>query len=392
MKKVSILGCGNGGMALAADLKLKGVAVALWSDSTHATKLECIQQNNKEVVLHEGDQTQTAQLDLVTTDLSAVVQFGEIIYICTPMAGHVALFHQITSLVKNCPSAKILINLSGVFSGIDQFLQTEDKTIFRSLKVFDSSTFPYACRAGDSNQVFIHGRKLLLPLAPLFKRDLHALAQIEDEVKPIPFLIVNDIFELGLMGNNAVLHPATVLINVNSIAQARPFQFYREGNSEQTTALHEAIDAERLLLATKMGYSLKTNVAMLNQLYGTDYTDHADLFKNFPVYAKVKGPTTLSHRFLAEDAAYSLVPLLALANLYEIELPNIQSIVRILSTLMGVDYLSIGRNLTGLSRDTIGALLKQPDALRAPTISIFADQPCSADADVAGSSRLSCEL
>ncbi|OGV51084.1 MAG: hypothetical protein A3F46_03370 [Legionellales bacterium RIFCSPHIGHO2_12_FULL_42_9] len=239
------------------------------------------------------------------------------------------------------------------------------------LKVFDSSTFPYACRAGDNNHVFIHGRKHVLPLAPLFRRDKDVLTLIQDEIKPIPFFIVEDIFKLGLMGNNAVLHPATVLFNVNSIDKARPFQFYKEGNSQKTTLLHEAIDKERLLLAERMGYSLKTNVAMLNQLYGTNFKDHNDLFQNFSVYAQVKAPTTLKHRFLAEDAAFSLVPLLALAKLYELELPNIQSMVQIFSTVMGVNYLENGRNLSGLTVELIESLSKPTQILTAPSISVF---------------------
>lgn len=358
MKKVSILGCGNGGMALAADLKLKGTAVALWADSMHSTKLEAILKNNKEVTLREENQTQTVQLDLVTTDLSAVIKFGDIIYICAPMDIHVNLFKEIASILKNNSDIKILINLSGVFSGIDQYLNSEDKDIFQFLKVFDSSTFPYACRAGKDNNVYILGRKFILPIAPLFRKDQGMLIHIPDYVKPISFHVVENIFKLGLMGNNAVLHPATVLFNVNSIDKAHSFQFYKEGNTQKTALLHEAIDRERLLLAETMGYRLKNNIGILNQMYGTYFKNHADLFENFSVYAKVKAPATLNHRFLTEDAAFSLVPLLALARLYQVELPNIKSMVQIFSTIMEINYLENGRNLSGLTIEIIESLSK----------------------------------
>jgi opine dehydrogenase len=266
INKVSILGCGNGGMALAADLKLKGVEVALWADSNHATKLQSISQSNNKVILHEGPLTQTAQLDLVTEDLSAAVTFGSLIYVCTPMDAHVDLFQQIAALLKHSSDKKMVINLSGVFSGVDLYLKVDDKTVFRTLTVFDSSTFPYACRAGEDNQVTVYGRKRVLPLASLFSRDQHLLDHIQDKVKPIPFLAVEDVFKLGLMGNNAVLHPATALCNIQAINQAQAFKFYKEGNSQRTATLHEAVDKERLLLAETMGYTLKTNVAMLNQL------------------------------------------------------------------------------------------------------------------------------
>src|SRR3990167_8744562 len=127
--KVAILGCGNGCMALAADLKLKGAKVALWSDPAHARKFIYIKDKGK-IVLRDDNKNLTAKLDLISHDLSEVIKFGDIIYNCTPMVAHVLLFKKLTCYLNKANTIKLLINLSGVFSGLDQLLKVNDQTIF----------------------------------------------------------------------------------------------------------------------------------------------------------------------------------------------------------------------------------------------------------------------
>ena len=349
--KVAILGCGNGGMALAADLKLKGAKVALWSDPAHARKFNHI-RNKGEIILHDDNKNLSAKLDLISHDLSEVIKFGDIIYNCTPMVVHVSLFKKLTYLNK-VNAIKLLINLSGVFSGLDQFLRSKDQTIFNKIKVFDTSTFPYACRAGDSNDVSILGRKSELAIAPLFPSDHYYLDSLPECCKPIKFKVEENSFKLGLMGTNAVFHPATVLFNARLIDNGCSFLFYREGISKKTSLLHEALDNERLHLAKAMDYELSPCVEDDNKYYGTNFTNGYDFSINSAVHRTIKSPTTLNHRFVTEDIAYGLVPLTTLGKIYNVALPNIESVVHIFSTIMDINYYQYGRNLAGLTKKLI---------------------------------------
>lgn len=350
--KVTILGCGNGGMALAADLKSKGAKVALWSDPAHARKFNYI-KDKSEIVLREDNKNLIVRLDLVSNDLSEVMKFGDIIYNCTPMVAHVLLFKKLICYLNKTNTIKLLINLSGVFSGLDQFLKVNDQIIFNKIKVYDTSTFPYACRAEDSNEVSILGRKSELAIAPLFPSDSCYLNSLPECCKPIKFKTGKNLFELGLMGTNAIFHPATVLFNARLIDNGCSFLFYREGISKRTSLLHEALDNERLLLAKAMGFELSPCVEDDNKYYGTNFTNSFDFSINSIVHKKIKSPTTLNHRFVTEDIAYGLVPLSTLGTLYNVALPNIESVINIFSTIMGVNYYQHGRNLVGLTKKFI---------------------------------------
>ncbi|VVC77150.1 Opine dehydrogenase [Aquicella siphonis] len=351
--KVSILGCGHGGMALAADLKIKGAQVAIWSDPKHIQKFNKILDKNGEVVLHDGNKTTTARLDLVSHDFSEVMRFGDVIYNCTPMNAHTPLFKKLTGCMSLIKSRKLFINLSGVFSGLDQLLNVGHREIFNRFRVFDTSTFPYACRAGESNDVTILGRKSELTIAPLFPADSQYINPLPDSVKPARFNIMENSIKLGLTGTNAVFHPATVLFNARLIDNGSSFLFYREGISKRTSLLHEALDSERLRLAETMGYSLNPCVEDDNKYYGTNFINSYDFSVNSTVHKKITAPTTLNHRFVNEDIAYGLVPLLALGRLHKMSLPNIESVINIFSTIMGVNYYQSGRNLSGITREFI---------------------------------------
>ena len=350
--KVVILGCGHGGMALAAELTLKGAQVALWSHPNHASKLNKIISQN-EIIYQCQHKTHTITLDLMTTDLHEALQFGNIIYNCTPMTAHRYLFKQLYLSLEKTRAIKIFINLSGVFSSIEQFLSAHDISIFNRLKIFDTSTFPFACRAGERNDVMLLGKKSELTVAPLFSKDLFYLNMIPDHCKPIKFSHIENTFKIGLMGTNATFHSATVLFNARLIDNACSFLFYKEGISKRTSLLHEALDYERITLAKTLGYTLKSCVEDDNKYYGTHFVNSYDFSTSSIVHKNVKSPISLNHRFVTEDVAYGLVPLWALGRLYNIKLANIESVIQIFSTLMGMNYFLNGRNLMGLTKEMI---------------------------------------
>lgn len=350
--KVIILGCGNGGMALSADLKLKNAKVALWADPAHATKLNKIKDEGCIVFKEDGEQI-AVQPDLISCDLSEVMSFGNIIYNCTTMPVHVSLFNKLATCVDYLGPTKLLINLSGVFSGIDQYLNSLNRSVFKKIKVYDTSTFPYACRAGQHNDVNVLGRKSELAIAPLFPADDCYLDMIPESCKPSLFQPEVNSFKLGLLGTNAIFHSATVLFNARLIDSGNSFLFYKEGISKKTSLLHEALDGERIMLGSAMGYELNRCVEDDNKLYGTNFIDSYDFSVNSSVHHNIKAPMTLNHRFVTEDVAYGLVPLAALAKLYHIDMTNIESVINIFSTIMGIDYYQCGRNLAGLTKNII---------------------------------------
>lgn len=351
-KKVSIIGCGNGGMALAAKLKQRGYTLALWSDPAHAKKFNIIRKSGAITSISDGIKS-TTKVDFITDDLASVISFGDVIYNCTPMQAHAAIFNKIAACMHLIKERKLLVNLSGVFSGVEQYLKADHHAIFQRLKIYDTSSFPYVCRVDEQNHVLISGRKSELAIAPLYAADRQYTQLIAEQLAPVKLRLIENVFKLGLMGTNAVFHPATVLVNARLIDKGSSFLFYKEGISQKTAELHEALDSERVLLAKKMGYTVRSCVDDDNAYYGASFKNLHDFSRYSHVHSKIKAPESLDHRFVTEDIAYGLVPLSALAKLYQVPLNNIDSVITLFSTLMGADYHQQGRNLAGLTKKMV---------------------------------------
>ena len=85
IKKIAILGAGNGGCAAAADLTLRGFQVRLFSRSESTTvKLAKL----GEIELVEGGVSKKAAPFFVSPHLPPVVQGVDLIVVTTPAVGH----------------------------------------------------------------------------------------------------------------------------------------------------------------------------------------------------------------------------------------------------------------------------------------------------------------
>lgn len=237
--RVTILGCGHGGMALAADLKLKGVNVALWSDPNHAAKFNKIVAKNGQITLHDGDIINIIKIDLISHNLSEVLNYSDIIYNCTPMSAHALLFEKVALTLYKTTKTKLFINVSGAFSGAEQYIKTNNKTIFNKIKIFDTATFPYACRVNKGNSVSILGRKSEISIAPLFSSNTYYLDFLMQSMQPTHLNIVENAFKLGLMATNAVWTASEYLWVVCFLFRIMTSFLYTSMNSLLYISLHK---------------------------------------------------------------------------------------------------------------------------------------------------------
>src|SRR5262245_59046381 len=85
MRKIAILGAGNGGCAAAADLTLRGYEARLFSRS-EGTVSKLAQRGQIELI--ENGATRSAKPQLMSTDLAAVVAGAHLILVASPAVAH----------------------------------------------------------------------------------------------------------------------------------------------------------------------------------------------------------------------------------------------------------------------------------------------------------------
>ena len=112
MKKIAILGCGNGGQALAGYLSILGHQVNLYAHHDHPGGIYTIQQYNGIEI--GGIVSGFANINLVSTDLQACVKDVEIILMTLPALACEQIFTEMLPFLKN---GQIIVNMAGAHAG-----------------------------------------------------------------------------------------------------------------------------------------------------------------------------------------------------------------------------------------------------------------------------------
>jgi opine dehydrogenase len=165
-----------------------------------------------------------------------------------------------------------------------------------------------------------------------------------------------DVLEAGLSNCNPVIHPLGVLMNAGRIEYARgEFWYYEEGITPATARAMEKLDEERLEIGRKLGLNLP---GQAEALHAVDYGPRGDLWeclKGSRGLTPIKGPTSLSNRYLTEDIPIGLVCWSQMGRMLGVPTPLMNATIEIGIAVSGVNYWQTGRTLQACGIDGMTA-------------------------------------
>lgn len=351
---VSIIGAGNTGCALAADLKDRGFAVCLYAHPDHSKRLMNITQ--RPAMAYSGVIEGSCKPDLMTTDIGEALRFSETVMLALPSYAQEDMFKLLSPYVTN---QHCIINLNGNLSSFILNHLMGDKQPL----IVETNCAPHASRATEDGDVIIAGVKKFIPIAPLHsgiseeeKRDIESLFPCHLEWH-------DDILAVSLQAYNGVLHPAPMVMNAARIEDTTSkFHFYAQGISESVGRIVEQIDKERLTIASLYGYRhLRTTLEALNAIYKeTGLRSVFEFACNASVYRTIEAPKDMKSRYLSEDVPYILVPWYSLGQRAGFEAKTIRSIIDLSSVMHGTDYLQTGRTIEKMRIASLTAYEQNP--------------------------------
>lgn len=356
--RVAVVGAGNVGCALAAHLTLLGNDVHLCNRS--GARLEAIRAAGG--IRVTGVVDGFAPVAVVTTDLAEAMDGAQVVAVTVPTP---ALTHYARGLAESTTDDQ-LIWLDPGHSGGALYLAAE-------LSRRERRRRPLICQLSTAS----HGSRMTAPatvnvfacpaasLAAFPSRDLEDCHRRVDALLPGQFSTAESVLELDLQNVNAVMHPAQMVCNASWIeASAGEFFIYREGSGPATARVIEAVDAERVALAMRLGVA---TLSLIDALARAGYTT-AEAALSGSVYealqaghpiSGVKAPPLLDHRYLHEDVGWGLVQWIHLATAAQVPTPTMEALVVLASVLNRVDYRTEGltlerMGLIGMCPDDIG--------------------------------------
>jgi len=354
VKKIAVLGAGNGGQAMAADLALRGFPTNLWNRS----RGRILPLQAQGGIRLNGILNGFSKPALITSNLEAAVDGVDIIMIVVTANAHRSLIRRLSPFLHE--GQIILLNPGRTGGALEARNTLLEEHIMSRVYIAESQSLPYACRITNPGSVRIAGIKKKLPLAALPASDTPHVLKTAQELFP-SFTPARHVLETSLGNIGAIFHPAVALFNASRIEGKEEFLFYKS-ITPRISSLLERLDQERLRIGKAFGLELDTASDWLSQTYDNiqGATLHDRITSN-TAYAAIVGPTELSSRLLCEDVPAGLVPLIALGRIADVPTPLCNSLAVIASGLTGINFHYEGRNLAsmGIAGFSVETLLEK---------------------------------
>jgi len=336
---VAVIGAGNVGCALAADLALRGTEVRLCTRS--AQRLAPIRETG---LTATGAVTGSTPIAVLTTSVHEAVTGAEIVAVTVPTP---ALPHYADALVEAVRPAQLLW-LNPGHSGGALFLAAEFARRARSAPALcQLLTASHISRMSGPATVSVL-KLAVAALAAFPAVRLDECFQRVEQVLPGQFSRAGTVLELDLMNVNAIMHPAQMVCNASWIeATGGGFAVYLEGSGPALGRVVDAVDIERLAIAERYEVPPRSFAALMREAGFTPAGDGGayQALRAAESIHRVQAPPGLDHRYLHEDVAWGLVPWQELAACARIDVPTITSLTQLASTINGVDYRRRGLTL-----------------------------------------------
>jgi opine dehydrogenase len=354
---IAVLGGGNGGHAVAANLSLAGFKVNFFELPPFGESLEKVLRT-KEIQIEGISIDGVAKMNLATTDIQQAVKDAEVIFVITPAFGHKAMAEVCAPFVQD---GQIIVLMPGSGGSLEFVNIFNQKKVKREVTFAESCTLPYGARLKGSGHVSVLINAVILPTGvfPSKKTEevIPKLKQFYPMITP-----AKDVLEAAINNPNPIVHPVATLLNAARIEHSKgEFYLYAEGMTPAVARTYESLNHERLAICKTLGYKLYHWDNLEFKDYNLGETEEEcryrilntsmdAAFGKDGIYAgiKMKGPEHLKDRFVTEDVPYGMVLLSTLGDVLGVPTPTHDAVIQLASVINRTDYWKTGRGMKQL--------------------------------------------
>lgn len=354
--RITVLGAGAGGTAMAFDCATHGHEVRLFDFEQFPDNIAAIAEQGG--IHAEGDIAGFGNIAGAGHDIDEALSGAELIYVVGPaystepfgkaVAGKLSAGQTVVVSPSSCGGALAFKRAAGLAVADD------------SIRVAETSTLHYAVRltAPGKIRVFLKLKAGNLLAALPGSQTADVLALIADVYPGME--AAASVLQTSLQNANPVIHPPVTLSNAARIEMTGgDFLFYEDGVSDSVGRLIEALDNERIAIGAKLGMTIHPDPEMgMRQGYMLE-PNYGAAYRNAPGFEGIGAQPQLDHRYLHEDVGYGLVFMSELGRQVGVETPGIDAIIHVASIVMARDYRSEGLRTPatlGIADQSVAAL------------------------------------
>jgi len=358
---VAVLGAGNGGHAVAANLSLSGFKVNFFELPQFAESFEKVLRT-REIRIEGVSVDGTAKLNLATVDIRQAIKDVEVIFVITPAFGHQVMAEVCAPFVQD---GQIIVLMPGSGGSLQFAKIFRQKRIRREITFAETCTLPYGARLKGPGHVSVLINAVLVPTGVFPSQKTDDVIPKLKEFYPV-LTPAKDVLEAAINNPNPVVHPVAVLLSATRIEHSKgEFYLYSEGMTPAVARAFESLNEERLSICEALEYRLYhwDNLAFRNYNLGETEEECRYRILNSSmdaafgkdgIYAgmKMKGPDHLKDRYVSEDVPFGMVLTSTLGDLIGVATPTHDAVIQLASVINRTDYWKIGRGVKelGLSK------------------------------------------
>jgi len=352
LKKIAVLGAGDGGQACAAVLSMDDYEVNLYNRGAARLK-PILDRGGIEVT---GAKEGFAKLNKITNDIKEAIKGVDLILIVVPAFAHEDLAE---TCIPHLEDGQLVTYL-GKGGGSLVFAQTlKSLGVKKNIVLGETNTLPYASKSIGPTQIRVgilkKGGFLAAALpAKNTKKLVNALKEIYPVVVP-----ATNVLETLLIDFNAIDHVAALIPNVGYVGNSTgEYLLFKEGVTPSVGRVIQAVDRERLALMKALGLNQTPYEEWLFKqgfIDSIESTVYEAIRKSTLKGAIPCGPSIMQHRFITEDVPYGLVTMASLGGMLGVPTPVIKSLITLASAMNQVDYWKEGRTVEKLGISGLNA-------------------------------------
>ncbi|SCZ80204.1 NAD/NADP-dependent octopine/nopaline dehydrogenase family protein [Acidaminobacter hydrogenoformans] len=352
--KITVIGAGNSGMAMAAHLSKEGHQVTIWNRSRRSIE-KLIKTHS---IRSSGIISGNFSVHCVTDVISEALKDPDIVLVTTPANSHRALAELIAKNINK--STAIVLNPGRTFGALEFKAIYEKFNKTHEQIVAETQTIIYTCRKTDEDAVNIIAFKESVLIASL---DLPSNLEIFDylpECLHKYFTPAHSMIQTSIGNVGMVLHCAPLLLNTGwTESKKNIYKYYYDGITPTIGKFIEKIDLERVRVSEALGYKVESTREWMIRTYHVTGNTLYDCIQANEAYKTIEAPGSLEHRYIFEDVPCGLVPLEAIGLKLGLDMNHTTLIIDLATKLLCVDFRKNGRNLAHLDISSINDGFKE---------------------------------
>ncbi|MGI6170008.1 MAG: NAD/NADP octopine/nopaline dehydrogenase family protein [Christensenellales bacterium] len=357
---ISVLGAGNGGIAVAAELSLQGHAVTLikTSHAVHDENFNFLLENGGIVHLIEKEKTTTAKINSITRDLSRL-SHSEVVIVYIQTNYHQDLILRIKPHLRD---GQILLLNPGYLSTAYVLKHCSDI----DLTICEAQSSFVDCRISQPGTIKIGFRNVRNPLGIYPAGRRKESQKILDRLG-FPFVYLPSVLEAALHNPNLIVHTVGAIMSIPRIEKTQgEYCMYHEVFTPSVWRILEALDGEKMDVMEKLGCERLSYLEACK--YRNTLDDSRDAKEVFFWYAgmptRARGPIVVDSRYISEDVPQGLVLLEPLGVKLGVATPICTALIYMASAALGRDLRAEGRTIERLGKDIVRHIIQdKQDAL-----------------------------